>query len=85
MENKRLRNNKGQFKRASKVSEFGFVNLSTYTSPLIKEVNGEDWIEYGEDNNYFQYLIDRYNGSPTNNAHFTRSDEELNWRLLRLL
>jgi len=68
MENKRLRNNKGQFKRASKVSEFGFVNLSTYTSPLIKEVNGEDWIEYGEDNNYFQYLIDRYNGSPTNNA-----------------
>ena len=68
MENKRLRNNKGQFKKASKVSEFGFVNLSTYTSPEIKEVNGEDWIEYGADNNYFQYLIDRYNGSPTNNA-----------------
>ena len=68
MENKRLRNNKGQFKKASKVSEFGFVNLSTYTSPEIKEVNGEDYIEYGADNNYFQYLIDRYNGSPTNNA-----------------
>ena len=64
----RLRNDKGQFKKASKVSEFGFVNLSTYTSPEIKEVNGEDWIEYGADNNYFQYLIDRYNGSPTNNA-----------------
>jgi len=68
MEDKRLRNTKGQFKKASKVSEFGFVNLSTYTSPEIKEVNGEDWIEYGADNNYFQYLIDRYNGSPTNNA-----------------
>ena len=65
---KRQRNSKGQFKSASKVSEFGFVNLSTYTSPEIKEVNGEDWIEYGADNNYFQYLIDRYNGSPTNNA-----------------
>jgi len=65
---KRLRNDKGQYKKASKVSEFGFVNLSTYTSPEIKEVNGEDWIEYGADNNYFQYLIDRYNGSPTNNA-----------------
>ena len=64
----RLRNDKGQYKKASKVSEFGFVNLSTYTSPEIKEVNGEDWIEYGADNNYFQYLIDRYNGSPTNNA-----------------
>ena len=68
MENKRLRNNKGQFKRASKSSEFGFVNLATYTSPEIKEVNGGDYIEYGEDNNYFQFLIDRYNGSPTNNA-----------------
>ena len=68
MKKTRLRNSKGQFKKASKVSEFGFVNLSTYTSPEIKEVNGEDWIEYGADNNYFQYLIDRYNGSPTNNA-----------------
>ena len=63
----RKRNAKGQFSK-TKVSEFGFVNLSTYTSPEIKEVNGEDWIEYGADNNYFQYLIDRYNGSPTNNA-----------------
>ena len=68
MKKTRLRNEKGQFKKASKVSEFGFVNLSTYTSPEIKEVNGEEWIEYGADNNYFQYLIDRYNGSPTNNA-----------------
>ena len=61
------RNSKGQFSK-TKVSEFGFVNLSTYTSPEVKEVNGSDWIEYGADNNYFQYLIDRYNGSPTNNA-----------------
>ena len=63
-----MRNSNGQFKKDSKVSEFGFVNLSTYTSPEVKEVNGADWIEYGADNNYFQYLIDRYNGSPTNNA-----------------
>ena len=65
---KRLRNSKGQFIKDSKMSEFGFVNLSTYTSPEIKEVSGKDYIEYGADNNYFQYLIDRYNGSPTNNA-----------------
>ena len=63
----RKRNEKGQFSK-TKVSEFGFVNLSTYTSPEVKEVNGADWIEYGADNNYFQFLIDRYNGSPTNNA-----------------
>jgi hypothetical protein len=31
-------------------------------------VANKGWVEYGDDNNYFQYLIDRYNGSPTNNA-----------------
>lgn len=45
-----------------------FVQMSNYTSPVVKEIRGKDWVEYGEDNNYFQYLIDRYNGSPTNNA-----------------
>ena len=49
-------------------SDLSIVNLSTYTSPMVKEVRGKNFIEYGEDNNYFQYLIDRYNGSPTNNA-----------------
>jgi len=44
------------------------VNLSSYTRPEINERYNQDWIEYGDDNNYFQYLIDRYNGSPTNNA-----------------
>jgi hypothetical protein len=49
-------------------SEVHLVNLSTYTSPKIKEVRGQNWVSYGDDNNYYQYLIDRYNGSPTNNA-----------------
>ena len=44
------------------------VNLSSYTTPRVKEVKNQDWVAYGEDNNYYQYLIDRYNGSPTNNA-----------------
>ncbi len=49
-------------------SDLSIVNLSTYTSPVVKEVSNKEWVGYGEDNNYFQYLIDRYNGSPTNNA-----------------
>lgn len=49
-------------------SKVHVVNLSSYTTPAVREVQGKDWVEYGEDNNYFQYLIDRYNGSPTNNA-----------------
>lgn len=50
------------------MNDIRVVNLSTYTSPKIKEERTKDWISYGDDNNYFQYLIDRYNGSPTNNA-----------------
>lgn len=49
-------------------NDLRIVNLSSYTSPAVKEVRNQDWVAYGDDNNYFQYLIDRYNGSPTNNA-----------------
>ena len=44
------------------------INLASYTKPQIIEQKNRDWVEYGADNNYYQYLIDRYNGSPTNNA-----------------
>ena len=64
----RKRNNLGQFVKQGSKSEISFVNLSTYTSPEIVEVPNKEWVAYGEDNNYFQFLIDRYNGSPTNNA-----------------
>lgn len=49
-------------------NNINFVQLSSYTSPRITENSRLGWVEYGDDNNYFQYLIDRYNGSPTNNA-----------------
>ena len=64
----RKRNNKGQFVKQNKKQEASFLQLSTYTSPEVKEVNGESWISYGANNDYFQYLIDRFNGSPTNSA-----------------
>ncbi len=63
----RKRNSLGQFKKSSK-SEISFVNLATYTSPDVVELPNKDWVKYGDDNNYFQYLLDMYNGSPTNNA-----------------
>ncbi len=44
------------------------VNLNTYTTPEVKEFKNKEWVEYGDDNNYYQYLIDMYNASPTNNA-----------------
>lgn len=51
-----------------KKGAIGVVNLSTYTSPKVVEVRNQEWVSYGDDNNYFGYLQDRINGSPTNNA-----------------
>ena len=44
------------------------VQLGSYSRPEIKEYYNDDFVAYGEDNDYFNHLIDRYNGSPTNNA-----------------
>jgi hypothetical protein len=44
------------------------VDLARYESPVVHENSRDNWVDYGEDNNYFQYLIDRYTYSPTNNA-----------------
>jgi len=50
------------------MNDLRFINLSSYTTPKVVEYNNKEWVAYGEDNNYFKFLIDRYNGSPTNNA-----------------
>ena len=52
-------------------SKVSFVNLSTYTSPQIVETKNKEWVEFGADNNYFQFLIDRANGSATSSACIT--------------
>tara|TARA_R110000803_G_scaffold69326_1_gene131642 strand:+ start:11704 stop:13485 length:1782 start_codon:yes stop_codon:yes gene_type:complete len=44
------------------------VQLSAYTNPIIKESKRDEWVEFGEDNNYFQFLVDRYVNSTTNGA-----------------
>jgi hypothetical protein len=50
------------------MSNIRIVNLATHTTPAVVEDNRKQWVAYGEDNNYFQFLIDRYKGSATNNA-----------------
>lgn len=47
------------------------INLTNEVQPKSIEVNGADWIGYGDGeykNNYPQYLIDLYNNSATNSA-----------------
>ena len=45
------------------------VNLSGYQSPEVVEVHNKEWVLYlcGDDNkDYFESLIEKYLGSPTN-------------------
>lgn len=47
------------------------INLTNEVQPKSIELNGADWIGYGDGeykNNYPQYLIDLYNNSATNSA-----------------
>ena len=47
------------------------VDLSSVTSPVIREVRGKDWVEYGTEewlNLYPQFLIDLYYNSSTHAA-----------------
>ena len=44
------------------------INLSTYNKPEISEDKRKDWVAYGTDNNYYQYLIELFTNSATNNA-----------------
>ncbi len=44
------------------------VSLSSYNRPKVVEDKKKDWVAYGSDNNYYQYLIDLYTNSTTSNA-----------------
>ena len=61
------------------------VALSKYESPIIQESNREDWVTYGENDSYYQYLIDRYTYSPSNNAIINNISRLIYGRGLRAL
>ena len=44
------------------------IQLSSYVKPAVEEIPGRKWVLNGRDNSFFQYIIDRYNGSPTNES-----------------
>jgi len=50
------------------MSNVHILNLAAYSTPTIQESKRDAWVEYGESNNYYQFLIDRYTNSTTNNA-----------------
>ncbi len=50
------------------MNNFHVINLAKYEPPQVVESKREDWVTYGESNSYFNFLIDRYKNSTTNNA-----------------
>lgn len=54
--------------RKNTPGHFNVVKLAQYEPPQISESKKDDWVDYGANNDYFEFLIDRYIKSPTNNA-----------------
>lgn len=50
------------------MSNIHFVELEAYKAPKSIESNKKEWVEFGDNNDYYTYLNDRYNGSTTNNS-----------------
>jgi len=46
----------------------GVIQLNNYVKPIVEEIRGKDWILNGKNNGYFQYVYDRFIGSPTNST-----------------
>ena len=50
------------------MSNLHVLNLAAYEAPEVVENNKENYITYGNNNDYYDFLIDRYKNSATNNA-----------------
>jgi len=44
------------------------INFNSYVVPKVEPVIGRKWILNGEYNSFYNYVKDRYQGSPTNNG-----------------
>ena len=44
------------------------LNLAKYEAPIVEESKRDNWVTYGDKNSYFDFLIQRYKNSTTNNA-----------------
>jgi len=49
-------------------SDIHILNLNSYEAPRVYEERNQDFVSIGDNNDYYQYVIDRYIGSTTNHA-----------------
>ena len=50
------------------MSNLHVLNLAAYEAPEVVENNKNNYVTYGDNNDYYDFLIDRYKSSATNNA-----------------
>ena len=49
-------------------NKVSILQLNSYVKPEIEEIRGKDWVLNGKNNSYFEYVEDRFIGSPTNST-----------------
>lgn len=49
-------------------NDIRLIQLSNYIKPKLEENKAKNWVLNGKNNSFYQYVIDRFNGSPTNSA-----------------
>jgi hypothetical protein len=49
-------------------NKVSILQLNSYVKPEIEEIRGKDWVLNGKNNSYFEYVEDRFTGSPTNST-----------------
>jgi len=55
-------------RRNNTLGAMDIINMSAYTAPSTEEVANKDYILYGENNTYFDELVESYIGSTTSGA-----------------
>jgi hypothetical protein len=67
-------------------SKFVFYNepVSTYTVPVFEKDKNKNWVNYGENNCYPQYLVDLFNRSAKHNAILTAKQKYTYGRGLKI-
>lgn len=67
------------------MSNISVTNLAAYQSPNAIEDKRKKWVAYGEDNNYYKFLIDSFLNSATNNAAIKSISDMIFGRGLEIL
>ena len=53
------------------MSDIKLIQLNNYVKPKLEENKSKNWVLNGRNNEFYKYIIDRFNGSVTNHAIIT--------------